>query len=66
MDDPSDTVRKGYTQGNYAEEFRQRDSLTEFEEMWFERFADQTPEAGLPGRRRTPLVGTGVQGRPLR
>ena len=46
MDDPRDTVKKGYTQGNYAEEFRQRDSLTEFEERWFERFADQIPEEG--------------------
>jgi 2-polyprenyl-3-methyl-5-hydroxy-6-metoxy-1,4-benzoquinol methylase len=46
MDDPRETVRQGYAQGRYAEEFRQRDSLTEFEGAWFDRFTDHVPVDG--------------------
>jgi hypothetical protein len=46
MDDPRDTVKKGYAQGRYAEEFGQRDSLTEFEGAWFDRFTEYVPADG--------------------
>ncbi|MFB6374196.1 MAG: hypothetical protein ABEN55_14035, partial [Bradymonadaceae bacterium] len=45
-DDWRQLVRRGYERGRYAEEFRGRTSLTEFEHGMIERYLDELAEAG--------------------